>query len=65
MSALAEKITPVPMTNIINVDFGKNTRRTTSIFKSDGKPKATAADPIRDPAAIKSIQEYFIILYFE
>lgn len=61
MNTLAEKLTPVPMTdNIINVDFGKNTRRTTSIFKSNGAPKATAADPIRDPAAIKTIQEYFI-----
>lgn len=61
MNTLAANLTPIPMVdNIINVDFGKKTRRTTSIFKSDGKSKAMAADPIREPADIKAVQEYFI-----
>lgn len=41
------------------MDFQKP-RRTTSLYKSDGKPKATAADPIRSLDDIKAIQEYFI-----
>lgn len=63
---LALNIAPVYTDNIINVDFGTGTithtqsRRTTSIYKSNGVLKATAADPIRDPADIKKIQEYFL-----
>lgn len=34
-------------------------RRTTSLYKSNGTPKATAADPIRNPAHIKAIQDYY------
>ena len=47
--------------NLIEVDFhkGADTRRTTSLYKSDGKPKPSAADPIRRPEEIKAIQEYF------
>lgn len=59
-------IMPVYTDNIINVDFGAGTitqsptRRTTSIYKSNGVPKATAAEPLRDPADIKRIQDYFL-----
>lgn len=34
-------------------------RKTTSLYKSNGIPKATAADPIRNPAHIKAIQCYY------
>lgn len=34
-------------------------RRTTSLYKSNGVPKATAADPIRNPAHIKAMQRYY------
>lgn len=35
-------------------------RRSTSLYKSNGIPKATAADPIRDPADIKAMQQYYL-----
>ena len=35
-------------------------RPTATPFKSDGRPKANAADPIRNPADITAIQEYFL-----
>lgn len=34
-------------------------RKTTSLYKSNGIPKATAADPIRNPTHIKAIQCYY------
>lgn len=64
--------TPVFADNLIKVDFeaGKVdiaaekvdivTRRSTSIYKSNGYLKATAAQPIRDTADIKRLQEYFL-----
>jgi len=47
--------------NIIEVDFrAPEQRRSTSLYKSNGVPKATAADPIRDPAHIRAMQEYYL-----
>lgn len=46
--------------NVIPFPGAVNNRRTTSIYKSDGKPKATPADPIRDPADIERIKDYFL-----
>lgn len=48
----------VPPDNIITIDFKK--KRTTSLYKTDGVPKATAADPIRDPKDIAAMQDYFL-----
>lgn len=39
---------------------GTTQRRATSIYKSNGQPKPTAADPIRDPADIERIKQYFL-----
>lgn len=38
----------------------KPQRRTTSKLKSNGVPKASAADPIRDVSDIKAMQEYYL-----
>lgn len=35
-------------------------RRTTDSYKSNGMPKATAADPIRNPEHIKAMRQYYI-----
>ena len=55
-------IRPVP-DNIIEVNFHKeepaSPRRNTSLFTSDGRPKPSAADPIRNIADIKAMQEYY------
>lgn len=57
---LAMVITPPP-NNLIEVDFtGTSKRRTTSLFKSDGNPKATPADPLRNLTDIKAMQKYFL-----
>lgn len=49
--------------NIIEFDFRRSDpvskRRDTSLFTSDGRPKATAAEPIRALSDIKAIQNYF------
>lgn len=37
----------------------ESVRRTTSIYKKNGVPKATAAEPIRNSAHIKAMQEYY------
>lgn len=60
MNSTALRITNLD--NVIEVNFHRkqeNTRRSTSLYKSDGKPKASAADPIRQPEEIKAMQEYF------
>lgn len=49
--------------NLIKIDFGMDTkpdRPSTSLYKSNGIPKASAADPIREPDQIKAMQEYFL-----
>lgn len=38
----------------------KSPRRTTSIYKTDGNPKATAAEPIRELEDIERIKQYFL-----
>lgn len=69
MTQLALAIQPEPTytDNIIAVDFNTGAirphlppRRTTSIYKTNGVLKATAAQPIRDPADIKRLQDYFL-----
>lgn len=35
-------------------------RRTTDLHKSNGVPKASAADPIRDPDDIRAMQNYYL-----
>lgn len=53
-------------TNIIHADFTVHTmpepeqRRSTSLYKSNGIPKATAAEPIRALSDIHAIQQYFL-----
>lgn len=54
MNNLALKLTD----NIIEVDF--TPKRSTSLYKSDGVKKASAADPIRELQHIKAIQRYFL-----
>ena len=53
-----------PPDNIIEFNFRPEepapaTRRSTSLFTSDGRPKPTAADPIRSLADIKAMQNYY------
>lgn len=61
--AVKTLIRPVP-DNIIEVNFHKeepaSPRRNTSLFTSDGRPKPSAADPIRNIADIKAMQEYYM-----
>ena len=48
------------MDNIIEVNFAPHAeRRSTSLYTSSGKPKASAADPIRSLADIKAMQNYY------
>lgn len=53
-------------TNVIYADFTVHTqdeskeRRSTSLYKSNGVLKATAAEPIRSLADIHAIQQYFL-----
>lgn len=44
----------------INPTRHTSQRRTTSLYKSNGQPKATAAEPIRNPEDIKKVQDYFL-----
>ena len=46
-------------TNVLTIIKGGKKERTNSALKSDGKPKATAADPIRDIADVHELQNYF------
>lgn len=48
------------MDNVIPFPGAVDNRRSTSIYKSNGQLKATPADPIRDPADIQRIKDYFI-----
>lgn len=53
----------IPGTNIVELPITEKKakpRRTASPYKSDGKPKATAADPIRDVRDIQKMKEYFL-----
>lgn len=50
----------VPIDNLIEVDFSrKPDRRTTSLYKSNGIPKASTADPIRELSDVHAMQAYF------
>ena len=46
--------------NLLVIDFKKSSRRTTSLYKSNGAAKASAAEPIRSIEDIKAIQQYFL-----
>ena len=50
--------------NVLYVDFSKGQdelqRRSTSLYKSNGQRKATAAEPIRQVDDIKAIQDYYL-----
>lgn len=61
-----QDIIPAPAGTLIKVNFntgkvepGAPERRTTSLYKSDGKPKATAAEPIRRKEDIAAMQAYY------
>lgn len=49
-----------PEGKIIQFPIAVNNNHTPSALKSNGQPKATAADPIRDIADIHKIQQYFL-----
>ncbi|MEY8365760.1 tyrosine-type recombinase/integrase [Anaerovoracaceae bacterium 41-7] len=52
-----DNILQFPMQNMQSVQ--QPAKRTNSPFKSNGQPKATAADPIRDITDVHKMQEYF------
>lgn len=54
-------VDPVIENNVIEVNFKHLApRRSTNLYKTDGCPKASAADPIRSQADIRAMQEYFL-----
>lgn len=52
--------TAMILDNVIPFPKAHAPRRSTNIYKSDGNPKATAADPVRSLEDIERIKEYFL-----
>ena len=42
------------------IPFPSQPKRSTSLYKSNGVPKASAAEPIRNPEDITAMQEYYL-----
>lgn len=62
MTLATATLTRTTPDNIIEVNFrlqAPSQRRSTSLYTSDGRPKATAAEPIRELTDIKAMQNYY------